>query len=297
MKPPTKYHKLVDVLMKQRKFYRDVQRRNSGSSNITPERIQILEEIGVSVRRPTPADAWQGDSEKVKEIHKKYGHCCVTAIPLFSDDDLERWVYAPRKNLKATRKLQHEEKAGTIDTSSAQEKGSSQDGASNVTSDEREDGERPRKRKKRVHYPQVYFTNEMCEKLASLKCPYMDSFEDQPEARVSKKSMASQHWYSWMEEFRKYVADHENGLIAVRNKKTGLPVWVREQRRVYDLVESGDIETCDTYEVIFVFLKSLGFAFDREIVLKEDERIRKEKDVAQAQEKVKETTAAKLEAA
>ena len=331
-KPGDKHYKVYEFVMKQRKFYSAFQRGATDANRITPERIHMLEEIGLEwVKKPE--EGWEENYVKLKQYREKYGHCCLDSEESFDDPSLMGWVRSQRKIIKDFRamkaKLANDEQDSTKtdndqhhdDDDEKQPAGRNREQeqtvealegnseklankvdaqeTSNDSCDEKIKEDEHPKKKRKLGIP-VYWTKEMYEKLLELKCPWLESFEEDLRARSAVKwgVLNSMPWYQRLQDFRAYVAKNGDGFVPMQpSKRTPLSRWVREQRRVYDAVQDESIQTCKAYESNFELLKSAGFVFDHEALRQEEQRLVMKQHEEKERERYWASSAGKLEAA
>lgn len=324
--PPPKYRRLVNFIVKQRKYYRQLQRKPDAHPQITPERIAVLEEIGLQwYTKKNPMTTWHENYQKLLQIFGKHGHCCLPAIERATldgddDDELQKWTREQRRYLKAAKKIHivdrsgechqaitEEEESGNFQETNEAASEGPQDNAltrkesdhneSNKNSQENNKWKRNPQSQKRPPFP-AYWTPELREKLQAIRCPWLHSFEDDPRAHNLNKNSAflSTYWYSMLQKFQKFVQQHGTGFLPDTADKR-LIEWARDNRRLYDAVQDGGTLDCDEYKTMFQLLERANFVLDREMLRKENERIEQLRLEEAERKRYEESSAGKLEAA
>lgn len=330
--PPPKYRRLVNFIMKQRKYYRQLQRKPDTHPQITPERIAVLEEIGLQwYTKKNPTTTWHENYQKLLQIFNRYGHCCLPAIERRSlgegdggggdDDELQRWTREQRRYLKAAKqnhvidRSEEHLQAITEEGESSNSQKSNETAAeepgkpleTQIEKDHNATTQNPKKNNKTKRDPQsqrrppfpAYWTPELREKLQDIRCPWLHSFEDDPRAQNLDKKPAflSTFWFSMLQKCQKIVQERGTTFLPDNTADKRLIEWARDNRRLYDAVQDGKILDCDEYKTMFQLLHTANFVLDREVLRKEIERIEQLKLEKAERKRYEESCAGKLEAA
>lgn len=292
VKPPEKYAILNKFVTKQRAYYKKFQAGDK--TFITAERIERLTEIGL-VWAPQQTDEekrgiWKTMYKRLKEAFASHGHCCVGAMETHKEDkEFRKWASEQRRLYKSFRLRQKEQQAGAEENEADKDADGNGDQSASSATLNKDNSDK----KKKYRIP-GFFTAELQSLLQQLQCDWLHSGEDDLSHMTPKPNTIG--WYCDLERFRDYVAKGGN-VYRVKSPISALNSWARQQRKVYNAIQSGEMKSIPILERNIELVKQSGLIFDQELLKQEAERIAKKEAEEVAEAVAKQSPAGQLEEA